>query len=137
MTTGGPFDTMPWGRPAPWGHTYDHWCAWDHGPCIDVRCDACPNRKEIYPLKSDYKPNADYNIPVGDAAVVLPNHYARFKIEPITFICENKLDFFQGNIVKYVCRHDAKNGVEDLKKAKRYLEMYIKFIQDDPTWPNK
>jgi hypothetical protein len=69
--------------------------------------------------------------------VTLPDHYARFKIEPITFICENKLDFFQGNIVKYVCRHDAKNGIEDLKKAKRYLEMYIKYLQDDPTWPAK
>jgi Protein of unknwon function (DUF3310) len=67
-------------------------------------------------------------------AVVLPNHYARFKIEPVAFICENKLDFFQGNVVKYVCRHDAKNGIEDLKKAKRYIEMYIKYLQDDPDW---
>lgn len=102
----------------------DEWCPWHSGRCGDVRCDACPNRQEIYPLKPQDN-------------VVLPNHYARFKIEPITFICENKLDFFQGNIVKYVCRHDAKNGIEDLKKAKRYLEMYIKYLQDDPTWPAK
>lgn len=66
--------------------------------------------------------------------IVAPHHYARFPIEPIRFICENKLDWFQGNVVKYVCRHDAKNGIEDLKKAKRYLEMYITFLQKDPTW---
>lgn len=66
--------------------------------------------------------------------VTLPSHYARFKIEPVHFICENKLDFFQGNVVKYVCRHDAKNGIEDLKKCIRYLEMYIKYLQDDPDW---
>ena len=51
-----------------------------------------------------------------------PPHYTRCKIEPIRFIAENGLDWFQGNVVKYVCRHDAKNGIEDLKKAQRYLE---------------
>lgn len=54
-----------------------------------------------------------------------PHHYARFEIEPIYFIMKNKLPFAIGNIIKYVCRHDAKNGVEDLKKARRYLDMLI------------
>lgn len=67
-------------------------------------------------------------------AVVLPKHYARFEIEPIRFICENNLNFFQGNIVKYILRWDAKNGLEDLKKAKRYLEMFIKWVEKDPDW---
>jgi hypothetical protein len=67
-------------------------------------------------------------------AVTLPQHYARFKIEPIRFICENQLNFFQGNIVKYILRHDAKNGLEDLKKARRYLDMFIKYMDKDPDW---
>jgi hypothetical protein len=66
--------------------------------------------------------------------VHLPKHYARFKIEPISFICENGLNFFQGNVVKYVLRHDAKNGLEDIRKAKRYLEMYEKYLQGDKEW---
>lgn len=67
--------------------------------------------------------------------IVLPSHYARFKIEPIRFINENGLDWFQGNVVKYVCRHDAKNGREDLEKAIRYLQQYIKLKYDnDPDW---
>ena len=66
--------------------------------------------------------------------VTLPHHYARFNIEPVRFICENNLNFFQANIVKYILRWDAKNGLEDLRKAKRYLEMFIKFVQKDKDW---
>lgn len=56
---------------------------------------------------------------------VNPTHYSRFPIQPIDFIIKNKLSYLQGNIIKYVCRFDAKNGVEDLKKAKQYLEWLI------------
>lgn len=66
--------------------------------------------------------------------VTLPHHYARFKIEPIRFSIENNLNGFQFNIVKYILRHDAKNGIEDLKKARRYLEMFIKFMEGDEDW---
>jgi hypothetical protein len=54
-----------------------------------------------------------------------PNHYARFPIQPLTFITKNKLEFWQGNIIKYIMRYDAKNGLEDLKKARRYLDEKI------------
>lgn len=37
--------------------------------------------------------------------------------------------FDTGNIIKYVCRWKSKNGVEDLKKAKWYLEHLIKHIE--------
>jgi len=53
------------------------------------------------------------------------NHYARFRIQPIEFIANNQLNFMQGNIIKYVCRFDAKDGIKDLYKAKHYLEMMI------------
>lgn len=70
----------------------------------------------------------------GIDMVTLPAHYARYVIEPIRFISENKLDFFQGNIVKYIVRHDAKNGIEDIDKVIRYAQMYRKFLQKDPDW---
>lgn len=66
--------------------------------------------------------------------MVLPDYYARFKIEPIRFAAENHLDVFQAAVMKYIMRYDAKNGIEDLMKAKRYLDMYIKFLQGDPDW---
>lgn len=69
----------------------------------------------------------------GDA-VHLPPHYLRFKIEPVKFIVENGLSFWQGNVIKYVCRADAKNGLEDLQKARRYLDMEIKRQEGDLNW---
>lgn len=77
---------------------------------------------------------ADMTAPVASDMVSLPHHYARYKIEPIKFICENKLDFFQGNIVKYTLRHDAKNGMEDLLKVIRYGIMQYRFHAGDPEW---
>lgn len=64
-------------------------------------------------------------------AVHRPNHYTRFEIEPIEFIMRNKMEFWQGNVIKYTCRYDAKNGIEDLRKAVRYLEMQIKKLESN------
>ena len=50
-------------------------------------------------------------------------HYKNFKIQPIEFITKNKLSFIQGNIIKYVCRFDKKNGNEDIDKAIQYCEL--------------
>ena len=36
------------------------------------------------------------------------------------------MDYFSGNVVKYICRYKEKNGLEDLLKAKWYLERVIK-----------
>ena len=53
------------------------------------------------------------------------NHYSKFKIQPSKFINDNKLLFAEGNAIKYICRHSAKNGKEDLKKAIHYIEMIM------------
>lgn len=54
-----------------------------------------------------------------------PHHYSRWKIEPWDFILANNLDFMRGNVIKYLMRFDAKNGLEDLLKAKVYLDKFI------------
>ena len=53
------------------------------------------------------------------------NHYSKFKIQPSKFINDNKLLFAEGNAIKYICRHPAKKGKEDLKKAIHYIEMIM------------
>ena len=58
-----------------------------------------------------------------------PSHYSRYKIQPLTFITENGLDFLTGNIIKYIMRHDAKNGLEDLKKARVYLDKLVEKVE--------
>jgi len=53
------------------------------------------------------------------------DHYKQFQIEPLEFLAKNRIPFCEGNIIKYVCRHRAKGGLEDLKKARHYLEVLI------------
>ena len=57
------------------------------------------------------------------------SHYKHFHI-PYEFISKNDLSFFQGNVIKYVCRYKFKNGVEDLEKIKHYCELEIKKMKD-------
>ena len=53
------------------------------------------------------------------------NHYAQLGIEPRKIIKENKLNFNEGNVLKYLLRHKNKNGAEDIKKAIQYLEFIL------------
>ena len=52
-------------------------------------------------------------------------HYKDMKIQPSEFINENKLQFAEGNAIKYICRHASKGEVQDLEKAKHYIDMII------------
>ena len=54
---------------------------------------------------------------------VSPDYYARYDIEPVSFIMRNQIPFAEGSVIKYVLRHDMKGGVEDIDKAIRYLEL--------------
>lgn len=49
-------------------------------------------------------------------------------IEAFTFNLSGVEAFDTGNVLKYTCRWKEKNGVEDLKKAKWYLEHLINHI---------
>lgn len=52
-------------------------------------------------------------------------HYKNLKMQPVEFIHANELGFCEGSVVKYVCRHQAKNGAQDIKKAIHYLELIL------------
>jgi hypothetical protein len=62
-------------------------------------------------------------------------HYTQWKIQPITFITANALNFCQGNVIKYVMRYKAKNGLEDLKKAKVYIDYLIQELETGEVKP--
>lgn len=62
---------------------------------------------------------------VSQVDVKAQPHYTQFVIQPAEFIGANNLDYFQGNVIKYVCRFRGKNGLQDLRKAQHYLEMLI------------
>jgi hypothetical protein len=54
----------------------------------------------------------------------VPEYY-RTSISPLDYIMANGLGFCEGNVVKYVSRYKGKGGVEDLKKARHYLDILI------------
>lgn len=54
-----------------------------------------------------------------------PSHYNKGKTEMWDYSAQHNLDFFEGNVVKYVTRWKHKNGIQDLEKAKMYLDKYI------------
>jgi hypothetical protein len=58
------------------------------------------------------------------------DHYRKLPIQVWDFIAANKLDYFQGNVVKYVSRYKDKNGLEDLRKAQHYI---AKIIENEYT----
>ena len=60
-----------------------------------------------------------------DDPVNSAKHYTQGSMEVITAIEGLGLDYHQGNILKYVSRYRYKNGVEDLRKAKWYIDRLL------------
>lgn len=52
-------------------------------------------------------------------------HYRGKEVQHWDFVHMHNLDYFQGQIIKYVMRHFKKNGLQDLQKAQHFLEKYI------------
>ena len=61
---------------------------------------------------------------------IKPDHYGNSEIDVIRFCQANNLDFMQGNVIKYVFRYKNKNGLEDLEKAKEYIDRMIENLLD-------
>jgi hypothetical protein len=56
---------------------------------------------------------------------VAGTHYKSKAVQPWDYIVANNLGYLEGNIVKYVSRWQDKGGVDDLKKARHYLDKLI------------
>lgn len=78
--------------------------------------------------------------PKKDDKVYKPSHYAKWAIEPITFIMRNKMEFWRGNIIKYATRAGSKkydgmdeieSEITDLEKVRRYAEMRINQLKGE------
>lgn len=52
-------------------------------------------------------------------------HYKDFAIQPAIFCQRNKLGCMESAIVKYACRHQDKNGAEDIKKIIHYAQWLL------------
>ncbi len=72
--------------------------------------------KPLNPIKvNSYQPGGD--------------HYMKKAIQPWDYIISNDLGYLEGNVIKYVSRWKDKGGIQDLEKAKHYLEKLIEVNQ--------
>ncbi len=62
-----------------------------------------------------------------------PSHYTQGGLEVIDAIEGMDLGFHAGNVVKYVARYKFKNGIEDLRKARWYLDRLIQVEEKKVT----
>ena len=74
----------------------------------------------------------DYQYNEGNAMTtqVGGDHYSKLAIQPAEYITKNKLTYLQGNVIKYVTRYKDKNGIEDLQKAKHYIDLLIELEEN-------
>ena len=92
----------------------------------------CPRRKDNldHALNSlDLEDVPDDTMPDN---ISHPTHYARFTIEPVDFLQSltrpksgPPVPWHGLNAIKYIVRYQTKNGLEDLKKARQYLDWLI------------
>ncbi|MEX0822688.1 MAG: DUF3310 domain-containing protein [Rhodothermales bacterium] len=59
------------------------------------------------------------------------SHYRDMPIQVTEYIHRNGLGFIEGCVVKYVSRWRSKGGVEDLRKARHYLDLLIEMERND------
>ena len=100
--------------------------------CLNIKnCGDCP----LYPYAkgSCYEDDADidrnYDILFGEVNPIKPSYYSDSKITPFDVIDDWKLDFYLGNVVKYIKRAGKKDGnsrLQDLKKIRTYVDEAIK-----------
>ena len=58
-------------------------------------------------------------------------HYRGRALQHWDIVRMFQLDYFQGQITKYVMRWKDKNGMEDLKKARHFLDKYIELYEEE------
>ena len=85
-------------------------------------------------MRGEAKSDADIPKPSNANAVQHGgSHYKDCPIQPWDYIVQNGLGYLEGNVVKYVSRWRVKGGVEDLRKARHYLD---KLIELETAHPN-
>lgn len=57
------------------------------------------------------------------------NHYKKFKIQPAEFCYVNDIPYLEATAIKYLCRWKDKGGIQDLEKARHYIDLLIEFTE--------
>jgi len=71
--------------------------------------------------------DSDLELQVHPDYTELPINKSEFEDQLIKFIHQNNIPFIEANIIRCICYHRKNNGIEDLRKAKHYLEILAEF----------
>ena len=69
---------------------------------------------------------------IANTRQVSGSHY-KSGVQHWDYVVANELDYFQGQITKYVTRWKKKNGLDDLLKAQHFLQKYIEVVRAHET----
>ena len=104
---------------------YYEWLGESDAPCCECKHRFEPGTMARLKAKDCFKPKEEK----ADDEIDMVNHPQHYQhgIEPIVYIESHDLNFNLGNVIKYVSRAPFKGTeLQDLKKAKWYLEREIK-----------
>jgi len=93
------------------------------------------NQPKTAPMKEYEDENWKEHAARAGCNVNHPSHYTTGKIECIEAIEEAMTvdelrGYYKGNALKYIWREQHKNGTEDIKKARWYLDRLIDVLSD-------
>lgn len=104
----------------------------EHGRADSYMWNHCGNSDIVaYKIVSEATPAEPLHVeliePPQDALDIQVggDHYKSLAIQPVEYIHANGIGYFEGNVIKYVTRWRAKNGIKDLEKAKHYIDLLI------------
>lgn len=95
-------------------------------PTWEYHCTNCEANKNFLLHRESLMKTEPKHDPVNH-----PKHYIKGGIETIDVIEAFELNFQLANCCKYILRHGDKNGLEDLKKARWYLDREISKQEED------
>ena len=94
-------------------------------PVMRVSVYDCGNSPEAKP-----EPQAQPSQDGANSRQIGGTHYKQFTYETWDVITDWGLGYLDGNAVKYLSRWRYKNGLEDLKKARHYIDKLIEVEQN-------
>lgn len=98
-----------------------------HDPGLCNECSECKGFERETPVGNDDPHDQGSG---ANARQVGGEHYGLSNFQHWDLVALFDLDYFQGQITKYVMRWSKKNGVVDLEKAQHFLEKYIELIKN-------
>lgn len=97
-------------------------------PCEDCRWDIDGKCVLTGECRFEIKPDSVGRV-AAHATQIGGDHYKGMAIQPFDYITANGIGFAEGSVIKYVSRWRRKGGVQDLKKARHFLDLLIESEQ--------